>query len=542
MALSTEDAHIDAHPLTMPRNNEELVVQIRLFNDAQRQLLQAIRDDASEADLRAHLDNTLVNITDGGNEEQGNFTEITIEDPAHGEVRLEPELRDMRPRGRVYEKALEGGSNNTRIEKFLLTELERDANLAEYLSLNLPDSRRLKIACWAAKCNFVHMVMALMHYRDEGDRDFVYRVLTIAVEFGYVELVQRLTDREEFDVNGGRRMEDFDDIYLRESGNPVQRVDETSLTNRLTPLNLAAKLGNAEIVDTFLARKRLGRALSPEGYWALYWAEKMGHAEVVDTILLNKDINAAVVMTVEKARIEHRLANDFATSFRWSKRSGIGPFSKVSLTPPQLALFYGHTDVVKRLGERLEHGTGLTGLTDFATEMWRDETREIVMDIPDIQKVVQRLEKERETYVHAANSIMIVAALIGTVTFTVFLTPPPGHLDTLSLNSHAFYIFSSLSFFSAILTLVIGSSVTRPRFRRTYIGVIMPLLRKLLVIAYYLLYCSVACLMSTFLFAGDIVYPPFKIWHIPNGTIPRIFIAIVVGTTALLFTLPSMST
>ncbi|CAN5966900.1 unnamed protein product [Sphagnum jensenii] len=44
-------------------------------------------------------------------------------------------------------------------------------------------------------------------------------------------------------------------------------------------------------------------------------------------------------------------------------------------------------------------------------------------------KVVKRLEKERETYVHAANSIIIVAALIATVTFAVFLTPPPGYLD-----------------------------------------------------------------------------------------------------------------
>jgi len=516
MASSTEDAH----------------------NDAQRQLLQAIRDDASEADLRAHLHNTLVNITDGGNEEQGNFTETT----AHGEVRLEPELRDMRPRGRVYEKALEGGRNNTRIEKFLLTELERDANLAEYfLSLNLPDSRRLKIAWWAVKCNFVHIVMALIHYRDEGDRDFVYRVLTIAVEFGYVELVKRLTDREGFDVNGGRRMEDFDDVYLRESGNPVQRVDETGLTNRLTPLNLAAKLGNAEIVDTFLAPKRRERALSPEGYLALYWAVKMGHAEVVDRILLNKDINAAVLMTVEKSLIEYRLANDFATSFRrwvwlWMgllyrvsltpPRLGIGPFCNVSLTPPQLALFYGHRNVVKLLGERLEHGTGLT---DSATEMWRDEIREIVMDIPDIQKVVKRLEKERETYVHAANSIMIVAALIGTVSFTAFLTPPPGYLDQ---HEHTFYISNTLSFFCAILTLIVGSSVTRPQFRRTYIAVRMPLLRKFLIIAYNLLYCSVACLILTFGTAGYIVSPPFKVYHISSVTINTICASIVLLTAA----------
>jgi hypothetical protein len=163
---------------------------------------------------------------------------------------------------------------------------------------------------------------------------------------------------------------------------------------------------------------------------------------------------------------------------------------------------------VNLLGERLEHGTGLT---DSATEMLRDELREIVMDTPDIQKVVKRLEKERETYVHAANSIIIVAALIGTVTFTVFLTPPPGYLDTPSRNAYAFYICNSLSFFSAILTLVIGSSVTQPQFRRKYITVTMSLLRQLLIIAYNLLYFSLSFFMSTFLIAGHIVVQ-FKVY------------------------------
>jgi ankyrin repeat protein len=503
MALSSEDAHIDAHPLTMPRNNEELDVHLRLFNDAQRHLLKAIRDDGSEADLRADLNSTLVNITDGGNEEQVNFI---IEYPAHGRVRLEPGLR---PRGRVYEKALEEARDNKRIEKFLLTELERDP-VAECLSLNLPDSRGLKIACWASMWNFVHIVMALIHCRDQGGRHFVYTVLTIAVQCGHVELVKRLTDREEFDVNGGRRMEDFDD-YLRESGNPIERVDETDLTDKLTPLNLAAKLGNFEIVDTFLARKRLDPALSPEGYWALYWAVKMGHAEVVDTIFLNKDINAAVLMPVEKSLIEHRMANDLATSFRWSGRSDIGPFCKVSLTPPQLALFYGHRNVVKCLVERLGYATGLT---EYATEMWRDEIREIVMDIPDIQKIVKRFEKEREAYVHAANSITIVAALILTVTFTGFLTPPPGYLDTPEKTVYTFYIYNTLSFLSAIAALLVGCSVTRPQFTHTYIAVQMPLLQQLLFIAYYLLYFSVAFFTSTFCISASIMFPPSKKYNI----------------------------
>jgi len=164
---------------------------------------------------------------------------------------------------------------------------------------------------------------------------------------------------------------------------------------------------------------------------------------------------------------------------------------------------------------------------DEASEV---ELREIVLDIPDIQKVVKRLEKERETYVHAANSIIIVAALIGTVTFTVFLTPPPGYLDAPALSVYVFYIYNSLAFFSAILTLVIGSSVTRPQFRLSHIAVIVPHLRNLLFIAYSLLYFSVAFFMSTFLIAGYIM-SQFKVYNIVFNFIAlvSIFIGLITG-------------
>jgi hypothetical protein len=257
---------MDAYLHAIVSNYDKLFRQLHLFNLAQKQLLQAICDDASDSDLRAHLDSTLLNITDGANEEQGDFAEFTSEDQKNGKARLGPESPDMLARGRVCEKALGEARHNTRIQKFLVMELEKDANLTDYLSLNLPAVRRLKIACWAATCNFVHMVMALIHCKDGGDRKFLYRVLTIAVEFGYVELVKRLTEVEEFDVNRGRRNVDFDEIHCKEVGEHIQRTIHKSgclyyyaFSDRLTPLNLAAKLGNVEIVNTFLACKRIDR-------------------------------------------------------------------------------------------------------------------------------------------------------------------------------------------------------------------------------------------------------------------------------------------
>jgi hypothetical protein len=452
----------------------------------------------------------------------------------------------MLARGRVYEKALGEARHNTRIEKFLVMELEKDASLTDYLSLNLPKVRRLKIACWAATCNFVHMVIALIHWRDEGDRKFLYRVLTIAVEFGYVELVKRLTELEEFDVNRGRPIVDFDDIHLREGGKPIQRIVYKTdclyyyaFSDRLTPLNLAAKLGNLEMVNTFLACNRIDGALLPEGYWALHWAAIMEHAEVVNAILLNKDVNAAVFISVEKSLIEDRLSNGFDTSFDWFDRSDIGPFYKVSFTPPQLALLYGHISVVKLLEERLEatieYDTGVKAL-QIATEMRRDEIVKILMDIPEVEKHVERLYRVREFHVHAANAILVVAALIASVTFASGLQPPLGYspyfggtnLDVgapippgmyplfASVEGHSmmplFCASNALSFVFAIAALVMGAGAARPPPTRKHIGVVLPSVERLLRAAYAFGALSVICIMSTFVIAGMILFPPIPIY------------------------------
>jgi hypothetical protein len=249
----------------------------------------------------------------------------------------------------------------------------------------------------------------------------LYRVLTIAVELGYVELVKRLTELEEFDVNRGRRIEDFDDVHLREVGRQIQRTVYESgclyyyaFRDRLTPLNLAAKLGNLEMVNTFLACKRNERALSPEGYWALHWAAKMEHAEVVNAILRNKDVNAAVLMSVEKSLIEDRLSNGFDTSFDWSDGSDIGPFYKVSLTPLQLASLYGDGRVVKLLKERLEatieDDTGVQTL-QIETKMRRDEILKILTDIPEVEKDLKRLYTDKKEHVAAANNYSCCSCL-----------------------------------------------------------------------------------------------------------------------------------
>jgi ankyrin repeat protein len=376
------------------------------------------------------------------------------------------------------------------------------------------------------------MVMALIHCRNEGGRGFLDRVLKIAVELGYVELVKRLI---ELDVNRGRCTEDFDNIHWREVGEDIQRT----VYDRLTPLNLAAKLGSLKMVNTCLACQRIDRALSPEGYWALHWAAKMEHAEVVNAILRNKDVNAPVLMYVGKSLIKPSLSNGFNTSFDWSDGSDIRPFYEVSFTPLQLASLYGHISVVKalcddpegRLGATIENHAGVTAL-QIATEMKRDEIVKILTDIPEVGKSVKRLYRDRQVHVDAANAILVGAALIASVTFAGWLTPPSGYspffgsasLDAgaptpsgmypsfVSVEGHPimkiFWVFNSLSFFFAIATLMVGATAARPPQTHTYIGVEVRSLRTSLRLAYALLTVSVACVMGAFASAGFVVLPP----------------------------------
>jgi hypothetical protein len=558
---------MDAYVHVIVNNYDKLFTQLDTFNLAQEQLLQAICDDASDADLRAHLDCTLLNITDGANEE-GDFAELTRQERKIRKARLEPESPEMLARGRVYDKALGEARHNTRIQEFLVMELEKDGYLTDYLSLNLPEARCLKIGCWAAACNFVDMLMALIKWRDlnnwtdlknrmflmnlEGERHrtFLYRVLTIAVEFEYVELVKRLMELEEVVLISGTTCYDFDDVHLDSYGEFMQRELRRvgglychAYKGRLTPLNLAAKLGSVVMVNTLLACKRHSKWSS----FPLHWAAKMGHDEVVNAILLNKetkfDVNETVPIAVDKSLIFNR--SSYGSDGLFFPGPDVSKIFErvycVDCTPLQLASLYGHISVVKvlchnpkgRLGATIENDAGLTAL-QIATDMKMDEIAKILTDIPEVEKQVKRLYRDRQVHVDAANAILVGAALIASVTFAGWLQPPLGYSpffgsaspgagsptpsgmypSFVSVEGHPimkiFWVFNSMSFFFAIATLMVRATAARPPTKDTYIGVVVRSLRTSLRLAYALLTVSVACVMGAFACAGFVVLPPIR--------------------------------
>jgi hypothetical protein len=339
---------------------------------------------------------------------------------------------------------------------------------------------------------------------------------------------------------------DFDSIHSRGFWPGMQRTFQSgclyyyAFSDRLTPLNLAAKLGNLEMVNAFLAGKRIDGALSPEGYWALYWAEKKLHSEVSNAVLLKKDLNAAILMTVDKKLILHKLTYGFDKSFHWFAGSDLGPFCKVSLTPLQLALLYGHTSVVKLLKRHLqatiEYDTGVA-TRQIAEEMRMDEIVKILKAIPEVEKDAKTLSRDRQVYVDAANTILVVAALISSVTFAGWLQPPAGYspffesasLDVgaptpsgmypsfVSVEGHPimklFWVFNSLAFFFAIATLVVGAAAARPPKYDKDIQKVY--LRSTLSEAYCFLTFSIVCVTGAFASAGLVVLPPIHSYTSP---------------------------
>jgi hypothetical protein len=179
----------------------------------------------------------------------------------------------------------------------------------------------------------------------------------------------------------------------------------------------------------------------------------------------------------------------------------------------------------------IENRQGVTAL-QIATEMERDEIVKILMDIPEVEKDVKRLYRERQVHVDAANAILVGAALISSVTFAGWLQPPLAYspffgsasVDVgapppsgmypsfVSVEGHPimkiFWVFNSLSFFFAVATLMVGATAARPPKKETYIGVVVQSLRTSLRLAYALLTVSVACVMSAFASAGFVVLPP----------------------------------
>jgi len=442
-----------------------------------------------------------------------------------------------RAQGLEYDKELGEAKDDTMVE-ILVRRLKNDTTLTKCRTLPCP-----KIECWAARHGFVNIVMALIQFRGQSESFLEKEVILLtAVENNHVGLVQRLIAIPEVNVNHGvAKIGYYKDCT---SGGIIRRfTDNHDHFCWVTPIGAAARMGNVEMVNILLACDRIHVNEGEPLLWAATW----NHPQVVEALL--NDVRSQVdVNAVRYWHVDESI-----------RRSYYGRF----FTPLHLASFYGHTGVVnalcadpkQRLKAHTENNDGVTSL-QIAMELKHEEIARILMARPEVEKEVERLYRDRQVHVDAANAILVGAALIASVTFAGWLQPPLGYSivgaaspsannpSFASLEGHPimeiFWVFNSMSFFFAIATLMVGATAARAPRTGKYIGVLVQNLRMSLLLASVLLKLSVVCVMGAFASAGFAVLPPVQKYTSIMEVTVAIGVMVVFLAWTSSFTLPKI--
>ncbi len=185
-------------------------------------------------------------------------------------------------------------------------------------------------------------------------------------------------------------------------------------------------------------------------------------------------------------------------------------------------------DPAKRLRATEEYKDGRTPI-QIATEADCKEIKKVLLERPEVKDFVDRLYRDRQVFVDAANALLVGAALIASVTFAGWLQPPLGYIPDYefsqpfpappqtpesyaAVKNHAivkaFWVFNSLSFFFAIATVLAGADAVFPNLRDDFIQKQVESVEKALKRATILLVISVVCVLGAFASAGFAVLPP----------------------------------
>lgn len=204
-------------------------------------------------------------------------------------------------------------------------------------------------------------------------------------------------------------------------------------------------------------------------------------------------------------------------------------------TPLHLAIEHGNTKLVyrltrdARLSATVEDYNGKIAL-QLAVEHRQKDIVKLLEDREDVQRYLNRLYRDRQVGIDAANAILVGAALIASVTFAGWLQPPlgfttyygnqyllPHPAPPATFESYAaveqhpslkiFWLFNSLSFFFAIGTVITTAGTILP-MQDLFIKEGVKEVRKLLVMASLLMVLSVFFVLGAFGAAGIAALPP----------------------------------
>jgi ankyrin repeat protein len=210
-------------------------------------------------------------------------------------------------------------------------------------------------------------------------------------------------------------------------------------------------------------------------------------------------------------------------------------------------------DPERRIRATEEYTDGRTPI-QIATEGNMKEIEKVLLERPEVKDFIDRLYRDRQVFVDAANALLVGAALIASVTFAGWLQPPLGYIpdydfsqpspappqtpESYAAVKHAnvkvFWVFNSLSFFLAIATVLAGADAALPNLRDEFIGRRVKSVKRALIRATILLVISVICVLGAFASAGFAVLPPLLKYD------TSMIITVCLGGTICMLTLANI--
>jgi ankyrin repeat protein len=345
---------------------------------------------------------------------------------------------------------------------------------------------------------------------------------------------------------------------LLERGKPLAtpNIDAVDSAGR-TPLHLAVMAGSMTIVGLLLEWEGINiDAVDNAGRTPLQYSVQNGHTEVMK-LLLKKGKPLA---TFDYATLDYnRKCGFFEDLLRLATKSGhvetvkellerpkldVNAQDNEKMTPLLYAIKARNVDMVKvlcqkdkfdRLRATEENSFGAAPLQIVVEDKNRTEHRnlkvieKVLLERPEVKDFVDRLYRDRQVFVDAANALLVGAALIASVTFAGWLQPPLGYTPYYDFSQpfpappgayesyaaikqnpkvKAFWVFNSLSFFFAIATVLAGADAAMPSLDDAFIARVVKSMRRSLIVASILLVMSVVCVLGAFASGGFAVLPP----------------------------------
>ncbi|KAH9573151.1 hypothetical protein CY35_02G190300 [Sphagnum magellanicum] len=315
-----------------------------------------------------------------------------------------------------------------------------------------------------------------------------------------------------------------------------------------TPLHLAIIFTQMEIVRLLLESEGINiHAEDSKGETPFQYSVDIGHIEMVE-LLLKKgkpdyDRQCGVFQKLLCLATKRGHVETVQEVLEYPKLD-VNAQDNDKMTPLLYAIKAGDVDMVKvlcqkdkfhRLRATEENWAGHTPLQIVVEENNRSEhsklkaIEQVLLERPEVKDFVDRLYRDRQVFVDAANALLVGAALIASVTFAGWLQPPLGYTPYYDFSQpspappgayesyaaikqnpkvKAFWVFNSLSFFFAIATVLAGADAAMPSLDDAFIGRVVKSVRTSLILASVLLVMSVVCVLGAFASGGLAVLPP----------------------------------